>query len=426
MKMQNVKGAYDFFGTKQKLRQQVQDTLRQTFELYDCEPMESTILTERDILTSKYAGGDEIIKEMYQLSDQARRQLGLRYDLTIPFAKVIALNPGIEFPFKRYEIGKVFRDGPTKRGRLREFLQCDVDIVGNSGLGAEAELMQLALDVFQKLKIKVILRWNNRRFLGELLCAVGVAEQDLLTVMLTLDKKDKIGTDAVVSELRDKGISLAAIDTLKILLLLPQVSFEQLCSQFSLQDNKGSLEVSQLLCMLDKMNLRSYCLFDPFLSRGLSFYTGTVYEIFDATGSFNSSLAAGGRYDNIIGQLIGKRDMSFPAVGLSFGIEPIMALLDGLSEEEYAPVVIIAMGDTIAESLYYASLLRGENIRTRVDTSQRKLVKLLPALSSKKVKYVLIIGENEVLNNMVTLKNMNERTEKTITIDEAIYIITSD
>ncbi|TYP78944.1 ATP phosphoribosyltransferase regulatory subunit [Paenibacillus methanolicus] len=119
--MQNVKGTYDFFGKKQALRKKVQTTLKEVFELYDFDEMDSTIMNELDLLTSKYAGGDEILKEMYQLTDQGSRKLGLRYDLTIPFAKVIALNPGIEFPYKRYEIGKVFRDGPVRRGRLREF-----------------------------------------------------------------------------------------------------------------------------------------------------------------------------------------------------------------------------------------------------------------------------------------------------------------
>lgn len=424
--MQNIKGTYDFFGTKQKLRQYIQDTLRQTFELYDCEPMESTVLTELEILTSKYAGGDEILKEMYQLTDQGGRALGLRYDLTIPFAKVISLNPQIKLPYKRYEIGKVFRDGPTKRGRLREFLQCDVDVVGVSGLEAEAELMQLAIDVFQKLDIKIILRWNNRQLLSEWLEAVGVLKDQLLSVMLTLDKKDKIGVEAVTSELMEKGIASTAVEGIHSLLLQSTVSIEQLISQFNLQQSKGGLETLQLMSMMNKMNFPVYCKFDPFLSRGLSFYTGTVYEIFDATNNFTSSLAAGGRYDKIIGQLINNTDCAYPAVGLSFGIESITTLLEERNKELCTtPVVIISFGNTVAESLHYASLLRAENIRVRVDTSQRKLRKLLPALASSQIKYVLIVGEHEAINNCVKFKNMFERTESTVTIDEAIYMITS-
>ena len=165
------------------------------FECYDYAEMETTILNESELLSSKYAGGEEILKEMYQLTDQGTRRLGLRYDLTIPFAKVIALNPALSQPFKRYEMGKVFRDGPVKRGRLREFLQCDVDVVGISGPEAEVELMQLATEVFRRLEIPIKLRWNNRSFLGEILGAMGVPEEMKPSVMLTLDKLDKIGQE---------------------------------------------------------------------------------------------------------------------------------------------------------------------------------------------------------------------------------------
>lgn len=132
------------------------------FELYDFDAMDTTLLYESELLTSKYAGGDEIVKEMYRLNDQRNRSLTLRYDLTMPFAKVIALNPGIAFPYKRYEIGKVFRDGPVKRGRLREFLQCDADVVGVAGPEAEAELMQLAVEVFRRLGIPICFKLRRR------------------------------------------------------------------------------------------------------------------------------------------------------------------------------------------------------------------------------------------------------------------------
>lgn len=212
--MQNVKGTYDYFGPQQAIRKYVQNTLQKVFEWYDFDEMDSTILNELDLLTSKYAGGDEIVKEMYQLTDQGKRKLALRYDLTIPFAKVIALNPGIELPFKRYEIGKVFRDGPVKRGRLREFIQCDVDVVGTEGPEAEAELMQLAAEVFKKLEIPIVFKWNNRRFLSEVLESVGVPPEKKLTVMLTLDKIEKIGKNEVERELASKGVATGTINRL--------------------------------------------------------------------------------------------------------------------------------------------------------------------------------------------------------------------
>ncbi|MCR8644303.1 ATP phosphoribosyltransferase regulatory subunit [Paenibacillus sp. N1-5-1-14] len=199
--MQNVKGTYDYYGKDQAIRKKVQATLQEVFEVYDYDEMSSTILSELDLLASKYAGGEEILKEMYQLTDQGNRSLGLRYDLTIPFAKVIAQNPGIEFPFRRYEMGKVFRDGPVKRGRLREFMQCDVDVVGIEGLEAEAELMLLAAEVFKRLDIMVTIKWNNRKFLTEVLESMGVTSDQTLTVMLTLDKIAKLSRSEVQKEL---------------------------------------------------------------------------------------------------------------------------------------------------------------------------------------------------------------------------------
>lgn len=284
--MQNVKGTYDYFGQEQAVRRKVQSTLREVFECYDFAEMESTILNELELLSSKYAGGEEILKEMYHLTDQGARQLGLRYDLTIPFAKVIALNPGISQPFKRYEMGKVFRDGPVKRGRLREFLQCDVDVVGVAGPEAEAELMQLAAEVFRRLEIPIVLRWNNRGFLGELLGAMGVPADLSSSVMLTLDKLDKIGREGVRKELADKVIDPEICRSVLSFVDLKEPTFEQITRTYNLEPGRGAREVQILQSLLQRVGLQDVCVFDPFLSRGLSFYTGTVYEIYDASHAF--------------------------------------------------------------------------------------------------------------------------------------------
>ena len=237
--MQNVKGTNDYFGQEQAVRKQVRNVLENTFERYDFEEMDSAILNELELLASKYAGGDEILKEMYQLTDQGKRSLGLRYDLTIPFAKVVALNPGIELPFKRYEIGKVFRDGPVKRGRLREFLQCDADVVGVAGPEAEAELMQLAAEAFRRLDIPVTLKWNNRRFLGEVLGAVGILPEFKNSVMLTLDKTAKIGSAEVGRELRGKGLDEATASELIALIELDEPTFGQVAGKYELLGAAG-------------------------------------------------------------------------------------------------------------------------------------------------------------------------------------------
>ncbi|REE67582.1 histidyl-tRNA synthetase [Paenibacillus taihuensis] len=423
--MQNVKGTYDYFGKERAIRTYVQAELQDVFELYDFNGMDTTILNELELLTSKYAGGDEILKEMYQLTDQGKRSLGLRYDLTLPFAKVIALNPSIELPFKRYEMGKVFRDGPVKRGRLREFIQCDVDVVGVEGPEAEAELMQLATEVFRRLDIPIVLRWNNRRFLGEVLEAIGISSDKKLTVMLTLDKKEKIGKDEIENELAGKELDSRTISSLMELIEMDNPTFEQISSKCGVQRSPGSMEVIALQKLIQELGLGQTCKFDPFLSRGLSFYTGTVYEIFDATNSFTSSLGGGGRYDAIIGQLIGKEDMQYPTVGLSFGMESLMELISSRDnlQLQSPSVVVLPIGDTISEALKVAAELRNAGIRTRVDTTKRKLKKSLASASAKGIAYVILIGESEAQAGKLRLKDMNEMSETVVEVEEALYLL---
>ncbi|QHT61461.1 histidine--tRNA ligase [Paenibacillus lycopersici] len=423
--MQNVKGTYDYFGQEQRIRKQVQQTLQDVFELYDFDGMESTVLNELELLASKYAGGDEILKEMYRLTDQGSRSLGLRYDLTIPFAKVIALNPGIDMPFKRYEIGKVFRDGPVKRGRLREFLQCDADVVGIPGPEAEAELMQLAAEAFRRLDIPVRLKWNNRRFLGEVLEAAGIERSAMLTVMLTLDKAAKIGSEGVKEELLAKGIEAAAAAALVNLIELDNPTFEELAGRFGLASRPGALEAAALQDLIRKLGLEAMCEFDPFLSRGLSFYTGTVYEAFDATGKFTSSISAGGRYDAIIGQLVGREDLQFPTVGISFGIESIMELLldRARQPDDRSVTLIVPIGDTIPQALRAAAELRSGGIRVRVEAAGRKLKKALASASSKGIRYVILIGESEAAANSLRVKDMQEMTETVMSLEEAAALL---
>ncbi|WP_435169385.1 histidine--tRNA ligase [Paenibacillus glycanilyticus] len=422
--MQNVKGTYDFFGKEQAVRQKVRGVLQEVFELYDFESMESTVLHELDLLTSKYAGGDEILKEMYRLTDQGGRKLGLRYDLTIPFAKVMALNPGIKLPYRRYEIGKVFRDGPVKRGRLREFLQCDVDMVGVEGPEAEAELMLIAVEVFKRLAIPVTLRWNNRRYLSEILGAVGVPAEESLSVMLTLDKLEKIGSDGVLAEMRDKGISRSAVEKIAELIALQEPSFGLLAERYGLKESQGAAEVRALQTLIDKLKLSDICRFDPFLSRGFSFYTGTVYEIFDASGVYASSIGSGGRYDAIIGKLIGNEDMTYPAAGLSLGMESIMEMIRDRPFPGQAPkVVVLSIGDTRGDALMAATVLRSGGIQTGMEPAGRKLKKALASLESRAIRYALLIGEEEARTGKVRLKDMKAREEYVVPLDEALYLL---
>ncbi|QKS46447.1 histidine--tRNA ligase [Paenibacillus cellulosilyticus] len=427
--MSNVKGTVDYYGVEQAQRSRMIRQMEELFTLYDYEAIETTILNEMELLTAKYSGGDEIVQEMYTLRDRGQRELGLRYDLTVPFSKLVAAYAGLPMPFRRYEFGKVFRDGPVKRGRLREFTQCDVDVVGIQGPEAEAELLSLAARVYETLGIPVVLRWNNRRFLAEWLAAAGIPEELGQTVMLTLDKIAKLGLDAVRAELIDKGVTYSAADTVLHAIMAdeqkePVAAFERLCTTFGISDLPGAGEVRALMGLLDAIGLSPVCRFDPSLSRGLSFYTGTVYEAFDASGSYLSSLGGGGRYDAIIGQLAGNPAVLYPTVGFSFGLEPIMALArERLVPIEAAPVVVIPIGGMVAEAMRTAEAIRACGIRTRLSPVGRKVGKALASAASAGSRFAILIGEDETKLGKVQLRDMEARIEETLALEEAIYRI---
>src|SRR5690606_7409915 len=241
---------------------------------------------------------------MYTLTDRGERDLALRYDLTIPFAKVVAMNPTLKMPFNRYEIGKVFRDGPIKTGRLREFTQCDVDIVGVASQIAEAELMFMALDAFRKLKLKVTIQYNNRKLLTGMLRVFGTEREKINKVVLILDKLEKVGIDAVLSELNDQGLSNATLMLIEQFLTNDDNSSLSYFKSFAEKNEEvkqGLHELRELESYLEFLNIKEQCVFNPFLARGLEIYTGTIYEIFLSDQSIKSSIGSGGRYDNAIG-----------------------------------------------------------------------------------------------------------------------------
>ncbi len=423
--MQNVKGTMDYAGSVEQLRGQVRLWLTELFRIYDFSPMETAVLSEMELLEAKYGGGEDILKEVYRVSDQGGRRLGLRYDLTLPFAKVLALDPSLTLPVKRYEIGKVFRDGPVKKGRLREFTQCDADIAGIAGPEAELELFGLARDVFSRVNLPVIIRWNNRRLLQELLGALQVTPEKMPGVMLAMDKVQKIGVDGVRRELLQKGLEEAA--ALRLLELADNAEWtpRELATAYGLEASSGMKEASALLELLEASGLDGICRFEPFLTRGLSFYTGTVFEVFDATGSYTSSLAAGGRYDAIAGKLAGDGELDCPAVGISFGLESMMAMLDGENAGLGLPAAIVLPvgNEALSAASRAADMLRRNGICTRVDYSGRKLAKALSSIAKTGIRYVLLIGPEEIAAEQVRLKDLSDRSELSMPLDKAVYLI---
>ena len=193
MKLQLPKGMRDIVPEDKIIRDEIVKNLIDTFELYGFNPLETPIVERFDVLSAKFAAGEtsDVMKETFKLKDQGKRELGLRFDLTVPFARFVAMNPNMKLPFKRYQVGEVFRDGPIKLGRYREFWQCDVDVVGTRSMIADAELIKLALEAFQKLKLEAYIEINNRKLLQELIINTGVNRRDLQKVIIIIDKLKK-------------------------------------------------------------------------------------------------------------------------------------------------------------------------------------------------------------------------------------------
>ena len=411
MDYQNVKGTQDYLSNAEVVRRNIRRTLEDVFIQYGCKPLETPILNYTELLASKYGGGAEILEEMYTLTDRGERDLALRYDLTIPFAKVVAMNPTLRMPFKRYEIGKVFRDGPIKTGRLREFTQCDVDIVGVESQIAEAELMVMALDAFSKLDLKVTIQYNNRKLLTGMLEVFGVESEKRNKAVLILDKLEKIGLEAVITELSEQGLANSTIASIRKFLRdennITFNYFETYANQNE-QVREGLNELKELDSYLDYLSVDNQCVFNPFLARGLEIYTGTIYEMFLSDQTIKSSIGSGGRYDNAIGGLLGTNE-NYSTVGISFGLDVIYTAIRNsekrLEDSQDVDYYIVPLG-TPKESLMVAKDLRKKGFSVEYEMSNKKLGKALNKANKEKIRNVVIIGEDEVKNNQIKIKDM--------------------
>ncbi len=419
-KLMNLKGTNDFLPEEQIIRNRITDTLRKYFELYGFLPIETPQLCYYDLLASKYAGGSEILKEVYKFSDQGLREIGLRYDLTVPFSKVIGINKGLILPFKRYEIGKVFRDGPVKLGRAREFYQCDVDACGVESPSAEVEYFTMTKRVFNEFNIDIEIRFNNRKFLSGLLEYCGVSKENIPLFITSVDKLDKMTREDVEKELinhTDKKI----ID--KVFNYFNN-NFNDLKNEFNNTNIKilkeGIDELDKLINLLNELGLNDTCVFTPFLARGLEIYTGSVWEIFDKTMKFKSALGAGGRYDKIITNFLHNGN-EYPAIGMSFGLEPIYELLRQKEEEKIIKYDVYVYAFNIDKNLFEISeLLRNNNLRVLTELNNIKLKKAMNMANRENIKYVVIIGEDELKNNSVSLKNMISGEQEIVKIEELV------
>lgn len=418
--IKNVKGTFDYLPREQRIRNYVTNTLTSVFENFGYMPVITPTICYYDVLASKYGGGAEILKEVYKLTDQGDRELALRYDLTVPFAKLITLTKDLQLPFKRYEIGKVFRDGPVKVGRNREFIQCDVDVVGISDVLVDAELISLYVMAFGRLGIDFVVDFNNRKLMSGILEKCGVSKEKMSSVITVIDKFKKLTKEEIKKEFFACGMSEEQIEQLYQYFNL---GFDGVQKEFENSGNamlqEGLNELRTVKDYLDGLGIMKYCNIDLTLARGLDIYTGTVFEVFAKNSKMTSAIGGGGRYDKIITNFIDDGN-EYPAVGCSFGLDAICAVLkekeDAFSKTNI-DLFLVPLG-TKKEALKLANELREQDIKVELQYVERKLNKILNSVDREGIPYVIVLGENEVKENKIILKCMLENKQLEFALDD--------
>ena len=411
IELRNVKGCTDYSPREQFIRNYISDTLKKVFEKYGFKPLQTPILCYYDLLALKYDEDSEILNEVYKVTDQADRNLALRYDLTVPFAKYIAINQNTKLPFKRYEIGEVFRNGPVKLGRDREFIQCDVDSVGIEGQLVEAEFVALYVEAYNNLGIDVVIKYNNRKFLSGIIIEAGISENLVTETITVIDKFEKLTKTELEKEFAKIGLNNEQVE--KLLMYL-NMDADQLINIENKNEvlAQGIEELDTLKQYIEKLGLLEYVQFSPSLARGQEYYTGTVFEAYTRDGSITSSIGGGGRYDKMITEFIDNGTV-YPAVGVSFGLNVIYEILknrEEFTENALTDIFIIPMGTQI-ECLQIAETMRKAGYKVEVEMKNRKMKKSLDYANDEKIPFVFILGEDELANQTITVKDMNNKTQ---------------
>ncbi len=407
MQIQTLKGFRDFLGREARKRDYVKNALKKVFESYGFEPLETPVLEYEEILTGKY--GEEGDKLMYRFEDNGGRKVAMRYDQTVPTARVVAqYQATLPVPFKRYQMQNVYRADNTQRGRYREFTQCDIDIIGVNSALSDAEIVAAVIDGYKALGFKNIKVLLNDRTVFEGL------EPDAIA---TIDKLKKIGKDGVVEELVARGTAKTSEEAKNILQ--------------SIMDAKMSERLEEVFAKLSEMDIDSNLLeYSPTLARGLDYYTGLIFEV-EIPEYPVGSVCGGGRYDNLIGMFAGQQ---IPAVGCAFGFDRTLEAMEELNlfpqeltSSSTKVLVTIFEKRLEQKSLEVTSRLRTSTINTEVWLGEIKeknpLEKQLKYADAKKIPYVVIIGPEEAAEDKVTLKNLADRTQQKVSVDELLTLL---
>ena len=446
------KGTRDFSPVEMAKRNYIFNTIREVFYLYGFQQIETPAMENLSTLMGKYGEeGDKLLFKIQNsgdyfsgltdeelLSRNAAKlagkfcEKGLRYDLTVPFARYVVMHRDeITFPFKRFQIQPVWRADRPQKGRYREFYQCDADVVGSDSLLNEVELVQMLDTVFNRFGIRVSIKVNNRKILTGIAEIIGEADK-IVDITVAIDKLDKIGLDNVNAELASKGISQEAIDRLQPIIRLDGSNgekFQTLKTVLAASETglKGVEESEFILSKVAALGVKSEVELDLTLARGLNYYTGAIFEV-KALDVQIGSISGGGRYDNLTG-VFGMDGMS--GVGISFGADRIYDVLNQLDlypkeSADATRLLFVNFGE--AEAAYVLPILakvREAGIRAEIYPDSAKMKKQMSYANNKAVPFVAIVGETEMSEGKVTLKNMTTGEQALVTVDELVSAVKS-
>lgn len=444
------KGTRDFSPAEMGRRNYIFDTIRQVFKLHGYRPIETPAMENLSTLMGKYGEeGDKLLFRILNSGEYLRGvdhslvenedyprltskicEKGLRYDLTVPFARFVVQHRNeLQFPFKRYQIQPVWRADRPQKGRYREFYQCDADVVGSDSLLNEIELLQMIDEAFRRLGINITIKLNNRKVLAGIAELIGEPDK-LIDITVAIDKIDKIGIDNVNSELRERGLSDDAVNRLQPILQISGTVKERLETlRKLLEENptgtKGVEELTTVINGVEAIGLDAELDLDVSLARGLNYYTGTIIEV-KARDVAIGSITGGGRYDNLTG-IFGMPGIS--GVGISFGADRIYDVLNTLNlypdeTQTGTRIMFVNFGHSESiTSLKMIKALRSAGISAEIYPEPAKMKKQMGYADALHIPFVAIIGENEIKNGTVTLKDMTTGEQQQLTIDSLIEAI---
>jgi histidyl-tRNA synthetase len=424
-----MSGFQDFLPDRMLVKVQIIETIQMWYRRFGFLPMETPCLEYADLLLGKYNENEKLI---YEFEDKGGRHVALRYDFTVPLSRSVYSNVSkLVFPFRRYQWGPIWRADRPGRGRYREFMQMDADIIGDSSVIADFEILQLACKVMKELNVPFVVRVNSKMILTALADTCGLNPADEVKIMRSIDKYDKIGLEGVLAEIKEGGYGQKERKILEEYLQQegdPEqvfVGLERLIGQGKGFDD-GVQRLTRIVSLFRQVEGDEKCLkIDPTISRGLDYYTGIIFEIMLAEYPSFGSLGSGGRYDFLIRNPIGE---PFASVGISIGIDRLLAamlMVDRLPDSSTTTqVMIVNFGeDFIAEYIEIASSLRRQGIETEIYPQPIKLKKQLKCASEKGIRRLLICGPDEIANKQVIIRDMETGQQKVVQREQVIMFL---